>query len=40
MYLFRAVNGLDLQTRIAIDRPDLPIIFITGHGDVPMTVRA
>jgi FixJ family two-component response regulator len=34
------LNGLDLQARIAIDRPDLPIIFITGHGDVPMTVRA
>jgi len=33
------LNGLDLQQRIA-DRTDLPIIFITGHGDVPMTVRA
>jgi FixJ family two-component response regulator len=33
------LNGLDLQERIA-DRLDMPIIFITGHGDVPMTVRA
>jgi FixJ family two-component response regulator len=34
------LNGLELQKRIADDRFDLPIIFITGHGDVPMTVRA
>jgi FixJ family two-component response regulator len=34
------LNGLDLQKRIATDRVDLPIIFITGHGDVPTTVRA
>src|ERR1700729_4100479 len=34
------LNGLDLQKRIASDRKDMPIIFITGHGDVPMTVRA
>jgi FixJ family two-component response regulator len=34
------LNGLDLQKRIAADRIDMPIIFITGHGDVPMTVRA
>jgi FixJ family two-component response regulator len=34
------LNGLDLQQRIANDRVDLPIIFITGYGDVPMTVRA
>jgi FixJ family two-component response regulator len=34
------LNGLDLQARIRADRSDLPIIFITGHGDVPMTVRA
>jgi len=34
------LNGLDLQNRIAADRIDMPIIFITGHGDVPMTVRA
>lgn len=34
------LNGLDLQKRIAVERSDMPIIFITGHGDVPMTVRA
>ncbi|RDI98022.1 DNA-binding response regulator [Dyella solisilvae] len=34
------INGLDLQQRIAPERGDLPIIFITGHGDVPMTVKA
>jgi FixJ family two-component response regulator len=34
------LNGLDLQERISIDRIGMPIIFITGHGDVPMTVRA
>jgi RNA polymerase sigma factor (sigma-70 family) len=34
------LNGLDLQKCIASDRKDMPIIFITGHGDVPMTVRA
>ena len=34
------LNGLDLQQRVAADRPDMPIIFITGHGEVPMTVRA
>ncbi len=34
------LNGLDLQNRIATDRSEMPIIFITGHGDIPMTVRA
>jgi len=34
------LNGLDLQKRVAIERTDMPIIFITGHGDVPMTVQA
>ena len=34
------LNGLDLQNRIAADWHDMPIIFITGHGDVPMSVRA
>jgi FixJ family two-component response regulator len=34
------LNGLDLQKRIGADREDLPIIFITGYGDVPMTVQA
>ncbi len=34
------LNGLELQKRIGAERADLPIIFISGHGDVPMTVRA
>lgn len=34
------LNGLDLQRLIAGERTDMPIIFITGHGDVPMTVQA
>jgi len=34
------LNGLELQKRIAVERPDMPIIFITGYGDVPSTVRA
>ena len=33
------LNGLDLQQQLA-DRTDMPIIFITGHGDIPMTVQA
>jgi len=33
------LSGLDLQQRV-IDRTDMPIIFITGYGDVPMTVQA
>src|SRR5215216_1351779 len=33
------LNGLDLQKLIAVDRIDMPIIFITGYGDVPMTVQ-
>jgi FixJ family two-component response regulator len=33
------LNGLDLQERI-VDRADMPIIFITGYGDVPTTVQA
>jgi FixJ family two-component response regulator len=34
------LNGLDLQERIAADRAETPIIFITGNGDIPMSVRA
>ena len=34
------LNGLDLQKRVAADRTDMPIIFITGYGDVPTTVKA
>ncbi len=34
------LNGLDLQKRIAAERNEMPIIFITGHGDIPITVQA
>ena len=34
------LNGLDLQKQVIAERPELPIIFITGHGDVPKTVQA
>jgi FixJ family two-component response regulator len=34
------LNGLELQSFIASDRRSLPIIFITGYGDIPMSVRA
>ena len=34
------LNGLELQKLVAVDRSDMPIIFITGHGDVPTTVQA
>jgi FixJ family two-component response regulator len=33
------LSGLDLQRRLG-DRRDMPIIFITGHGDIPMSVQA
>ncbi len=34
------LNGLDLQKRLVIERTETPIIFITGHGDVPTSVQA
>jgi FixJ family two-component response regulator len=34
------LNGLEVQERIGGERKDMPIIFITGHADIPMTVRA
>jgi len=34
------LDGLELQKRVAPERTDMPIIFISGYGDVPMTVRA
>jgi FixJ family two-component response regulator len=34
------LNGLELQRRIAADRIDMPIIFITSYGDVPLAVEA
>ncbi|MBR0875063.1 response regulator transcription factor [Bradyrhizobium tropiciagri] len=33
------LNGLELQKRVAAERPDMPIIFITGYGDVPTSVQ-
>jgi FixJ family two-component response regulator len=34
------LNGLELQQRIVDDRIEIPIVFITGYGDIPMSVRA
>jgi FixJ family two-component response regulator len=34
------LNGLELQKRLALEHIDMPIIFITGYGDVPKTVQA
>ena len=34
------LDGLELQKRVAPDRTNMPIIFISGYGDVPITVRA
>ena len=34
------LSGLELQKQVAAERSDMPFIFVTGHGDVPMTVRA
>src|SRR5262245_8312127 len=34
------VSGLDFQTQLARTNVHIPIIFMTGHGDIPMTVRA
>jgi FixJ family two-component response regulator len=34
------LDGLELQKRVAVDRADMPIVFISGYGDVPTTVRA
>ena len=36
----RGLSGLDLQHELAARKCQIPIIFITGHGDIPMTVRA
>jgi FixJ family two-component response regulator len=36
----RGLSGLDLQRRLAAEKIHLPIIFITAHGDIPMSVRA
>ena len=34
------LNGLELQKQLGVDHIDMPIIFITGHGDVPQSVQA
>ena len=34
------LNGLELQKCISTERQDTPIIFVTGRGDIPMTVQA
>ncbi|MEP9348395.1 response regulator transcription factor [Xanthobacter sp. KR7-225] len=34
------VSGLDFQAQLARSGIDMPVIFMTGHGDIPMTVRA
>jgi FixJ family two-component response regulator len=34
------VSGLDLQEELAARKIDLPVVFVTGHGDIPMSVRA
>ena len=36
----RGLSGLDLQKRMAEAKIEVPIIFITGYGDIPMTVQA
>ena len=36
----RGLSGLDLQGELAAKNCQVPIVFITGHGDIPMTVRA
>src|SRR5215469_2880008 len=35
-----SLNGLELQERIIAERRDMPIIFLSGHCDIPITVRA
>jgi FixJ family two-component response regulator len=34
------IGGLDLQKRVAVERTDMPVIFLTGYGDIPTTVQA
>jgi FixJ family two-component response regulator len=34
------LNGLELQKRISVEQQDTPVIFLTGHGNIPMTVQA
>ena len=39
-YTLPELNGLQIQQRLAAEQPEMPIIFLTGHGDVPTTVKA
>ena len=34
------INGLELQHRLLEEMVDMPVVFLTGHGDIPMSVRA
>jgi FixJ family two-component response regulator len=34
------ISGLDLQKRVAVERTEMPVIFVTGYGDIPTTVQA
>jgi FixJ family two-component response regulator len=34
------LNGLELQKRLAVQQPEMPIIFMTGHGDIAKSVQA
>jgi FixJ family two-component response regulator len=34
------ISGLEVQKRVGTDRPEMPVIFLTGQNDVPMTVQA
>ena len=36
----KGLSGLDLQKRMAENNTGIPIIFVTGHGDIPMSVKA
>ena len=36
----KGLSGLDLQKRMAENNTEIPIIFMTGHGDIPMSVKA
>lgn len=36
----QGVSGLDVQSQLAAQGVALPVVFMTGHGDIPMTVKA
>jgi FixJ family two-component response regulator len=39
-YSLPGLNGLEVQERVARERSSMPIIFMTGYGDIPVTVKA